>query len=115
MNDMALPKAVNLFVTASWFDTHMGMTGNNGPIGVHKVSGELALHNVTFTYPSRPTIPGLSNVSSSSLQTKSRSVIGSSASVKSTVAQLIKWVTSPSTSTTSSSSMTSPRYRGARF
>ena len=54
-----------------------------------RCSGELALHNVTFAYPSRPTIPVLSNVSIFLPANEVTFIVGSSGSGKSTVAQLL--------------------------
>ena len=51
--------------------------------------GELALHNVTFAYPSRPTVPVLSDVSLFLPANETTFIVGSSGSGKSTVAQLL--------------------------
>ena len=50
-------------------------------------SSELAIHHVTFAYPSRPTIPILSNVSIFLPANKITFIVSSSRSGKSTVAQ----------------------------
>jgi len=51
--------------------------------------GELALHNVTFAYPSRPTVPVLTDVSLFLPANETTFIVGSSGSGKSTVAQLL--------------------------
>jgi ATP-binding cassette subfamily B (MDR/TAP) protein 1 len=60
-----------------------------------RYSGELALHNVTFAYPSRPTIPVLSNVSIFLPANEITFIVGSSGSRKSAVAQLLLRIYSP--------------------
>ncbi|CAA7263408.1 unnamed protein product [Cyclocybe aegerita] len=54
-----------------------------------RCAGELALHNVTFAYPSRPTIPVLTDVSLFLPANETTFVVGSSGSGKSTIAQLL--------------------------
>jgi ATP-binding cassette subfamily B (MDR/TAP) protein 1 len=54
-----------------------------------KCSGELALNNVSFAYPSRPTIPALDNVSLFLPANETTFIVGSSGSGKSTIAQLL--------------------------
>jgi len=51
--------------------------------------GEFALHNVTFAYPSRPTVPVLSDVSLFLPANETTFIVGSSGSGKSTIAQLL--------------------------
>jgi len=51
--------------------------------------GELALHNVTFAYPSRPTVPVLTHVSLFLPANETTFIVGSSGSGKSTVTQLL--------------------------
>ena len=54
-----------------------------------KCAGELALHNVTFSYPSRSTIPVLQDVSLFLPANEMTFIVGSSGSGKSTIAQLL--------------------------
>ncbi|KAF8965780.1 P-loop containing nucleoside triphosphate hydrolase protein [Flammula alnicola] len=54
-----------------------------------KCTGELALYNVSFAYPSRPSIPVLSNVSLFLPAQETTFIVGGSGSGKSTVAQLL--------------------------
>ena len=54
-----------------------------------KCCGELALHNVSFSYPSRPTIPVLTDVSLFLPANEMTFIVGSSGSGKSTIAQLL--------------------------
>jgi ATP-binding cassette subfamily B (MDR/TAP) protein 1 len=54
-----------------------------------KCAGELALHGVTFAYPSRPTLPILKDVSLYLPARETTFIVGSSGSGKSTVAQLL--------------------------
>ncbi|TFK31897.1 ABC transporter type 1, transmembrane domain-containing protein, partial [Crucibulum laeve] len=54
-----------------------------------KCTGEFALHNVTFAYPSRPTLPVLTDVSLFLPANETTFIVGSSGSGKSTVAQLL--------------------------
>ena len=61
---------------------------------LHKITpskcfGELTLHNVTFAYPSRPTLPVLTNVSLFLPANETTFIVGSSGSGKSTIAQLL--------------------------
>jgi ATP-binding cassette subfamily B (MDR/TAP) protein 1 len=63
--------------------------------------GELALHNVTFAYPSRPTVPVLSDVSLFLPANEATFIIGSSGSGKSTVAQLLLRMYEPQSGTIS--------------
>jgi len=63
--------------------------------------GELALHNVTFAYPSRPTIPVLSDVSLFLPANETTFIVGSSGSGKSTVAQLLLRMYEPQSGTIS--------------
>ncbi|KIM36272.1 hypothetical protein M413DRAFT_319602 [Hebeloma cylindrosporum] len=63
--------------------------------------GELALHNVTFAYPSRPTIPVLSDVSLFLPANETTFIVGSSGSGKSTVAQLLLRIYEPQKGTIS--------------
>ncbi|TFK71455.1 P-loop containing nucleoside triphosphate hydrolase protein [Pluteus cervinus] len=51
--------------------------------------GELSLHNITFAYPSRPTMPVLENVSLYLPANEMTFIVGASGSGKSTVAQLL--------------------------
>ena len=51
--------------------------------------GELAFHNISFTYPSRPTIPVLKDVSLFLPANETTFIVGSSGSGKSTIAQLL--------------------------
>jgi ATP-binding cassette subfamily B (MDR/TAP) protein 1 len=51
--------------------------------------GELALHNITFAYPTRPTLPVLEDVSLYLPARETTFIVGSSGSGKSTVAQLL--------------------------
>jgi ATP-binding cassette subfamily B (MDR/TAP) protein 1 len=52
-------------------------------------AGELALHNVTFAYPSRPTMPVLEDFSLFLPANEMTFIVGGSGSGKSTVAQLL--------------------------
>ena len=54
-----------------------------------KCSGELALNNVSFAYPSRPTLSVLKNVSLFLPANETTFIVGSSGSGKSTIAQLL--------------------------
>ncbi|KAF9045011.1 P-loop containing nucleoside triphosphate hydrolase protein [Panaeolus papilionaceus] len=54
-----------------------------------KCHGELALHNITFAYPSRPSIPVLSNVSLFLPAHEMTFIVGSSGSGKSSVGALL--------------------------
>ncbi|KAF9462182.1 P-loop containing nucleoside triphosphate hydrolase protein [Collybia nuda] len=54
-----------------------------------KCAGELALHGVTFAYPSRPTLPILQDVSLYLPAKETTFIVGASGSGKSTVAQLL--------------------------
>ncbi|KAF8153367.1 P-loop containing nucleoside triphosphate hydrolase protein [Crassisporium funariophilum] len=54
-----------------------------------KCTGELALHNITFTYPSRPSAPVLTNVSLFLPAHETTFVVGASGSGKSSVAALL--------------------------
>ena len=54
-----------------------------------KCSGELALNNVSFSYPSRPTLSVLKNVSLFLPANEMTFIVGSSGSGKSTIAQLL--------------------------
>ncbi|KAF8154773.1 P-loop containing nucleoside triphosphate hydrolase protein [Crassisporium funariophilum] len=54
-----------------------------------KCYGELALHNVTFAYPSRPTLPVLSDVSLFIPANETTFIVGSSGSGKTSIAQLL--------------------------
>jgi ATP-binding cassette subfamily B (MDR/TAP) protein 1 len=63
--------------------------------------GELALHNVTFAYPSRPTVPVLSDVSLFLPANETTFIVGSSGSGKSTVAQLLLRMYEPQSGTIS--------------
>jgi len=58
-------------------------------ITLPRCSGELAVHNVTFAYPSRPTIAVLCNVSVFLPTNEVALILSSSGSGKSTVAQLL--------------------------
>ncbi|KAJ2913175.1 hypothetical protein MD484_g7239, partial [Candolleomyces efflorescens] len=51
--------------------------------------GELALHNITFAYPTRPSVPVLEDVSLYLPAREMTFIVGSSGSGKSTVAQLL--------------------------
>ncbi|PPR00099.1 hypothetical protein CVT24_008957, partial [Panaeolus cyanescens] len=54
-----------------------------------KCHGELALHNITFAYPSRPSVPVLTNVSLFLPAHEMTFIVGSSGSGKSSVAGLL--------------------------
>lgn len=54
-----------------------------------KCMGELAMHNVTFAYPSRPTMPVLEDVSLFLPAHETTFIVGGSGSGKSTIAQLL--------------------------
>ena len=54
-----------------------------------KCSGELAMDNVTFAYPSRPTVPVLDDVSLYLPAHETTFIVGGSGSGKSTIAQLL--------------------------
>ncbi|KAF8802026.1 P-loop containing nucleoside triphosphate hydrolase protein [Phlegmacium glaucopus] len=54
-----------------------------------KCFGELALHNISFAYPSRPTLPVLKDVSLFLPANEMTFIVGSSGSGKSTIAQLL--------------------------
>jgi ATP-binding cassette subfamily B (MDR/TAP) protein 1 len=54
-----------------------------------RCAGELALHDVTFAYPSRPTMPVLEDVSLFLPANEMTFIVGGSGSGKSTVAQLL--------------------------
>jgi ATP-binding cassette subfamily B (MDR/TAP) protein 1 len=58
-------------------------------ISPHKCHGELAMQNVTFTYPSRPTLPVLMNVTLFLPAHEMTFIVGRSGSGKSTIAQLL--------------------------
>ncbi|CAA7261014.1 unnamed protein product [Cyclocybe aegerita] len=60
-----------------------------------KCSGSLALHNVTFAYPSRPTVPALSNVSLFLPAGDTTFIVGPSGCGKSTVAHLLQKMYEP--------------------
>ena len=60
-----------------------------------KCSGGLALHNVTFAYPSRPTVPVLSDVSLFLPANDTTFIVGASGSGKSTVAHLLQKMYEP--------------------
>ena len=61
----------------------------------NKCTGELAMHNVTFAYPSRPTIPILEDVSLFLRAHEMTFIVGGSGSGKSTVAQLLLRIYEP--------------------
>lgn len=61
-----------------------------------KCTGELALHDVSFAYPSRPTLPVLQDVSLYLPANETTFIVGSSGSGKSTVAQLLLRMYKPS-------------------
>lgn len=54
-----------------------------------KCFGELALHNISFAYPSRPTLPVLKDLSLFLPANEMTFIVGSSGSGKSTIAQLL--------------------------
>ncbi len=54
-----------------------------------KCHGELALHNITFAYPSRPTLPVLQDVSIYLPASETTFIVGGSGSGKSTIALLL--------------------------
>jgi len=62
----------------------------------HRCTGELSLSSVSFTYPTRPSIPVLSNVSLYLPARELTFIVGSSGSGKSTVAQLLLAMYQPS-------------------
>ena len=64
-----------------------------------RCTGELALHNVSFTYPSRPTQPVLSNLSLFFPARETTFVVGGSGSGKSTLARLLTRVYAPQAGT----------------
>ncbi|KAL5520889.1 HST6 [Sanghuangporus sanghuang] len=71
------------------------------PIPLRKIRpsrclGEFSLHEVTFAYPSRPTIPVLKNISMYFPAGEMTFVVGGSGSGKSSVAQLLVRLYSPS-------------------
>ncbi|KAF8212117.1 P-loop containing nucleoside triphosphate hydrolase protein [Mycena galopus ATCC 62051] len=60
-----------------------------------RCAGEFALHNVTFAYPSRPTVPVLQDVSLFLPANETTFIVGSSGSGKSTVAHLLLGLYAP--------------------
>ncbi|KIJ92373.1 hypothetical protein K443DRAFT_13655 [Laccaria amethystina LaAM-08-1] len=81
-------------ISPSAFSTTHTITSRKPPRSLRKITptrsyGELALNNVTFAYPSRPTIPVLSAVSLYLPANETTFIVGSSSSRKSTIAQLL--------------------------
>ena len=64
-----------------------------------RCTGELALHSVTFAYPSRPTLPVLKDVSLFLSAHKTTFIVGGSGLGKSTVAQLLLRLYEPQSGT----------------
>ncbi|KAF7338206.1 hypothetical protein MVEN_02045700 [Mycena venus] len=60
-----------------------------------RCAGEFALHNVTFAYPSRPTVPVLQDVSLFLPAYETTFIVGSSGSGKSTIAHLLLGLYAP--------------------
>ncbi|KAJ6483529.1 P-loop containing nucleoside triphosphate hydrolase protein [Mycena vitilis] len=58
-------------------------------------TGEFALHNITFAYPSRPTVPVLQDVSIFLPAYETTFIVGSSGSGKSTIAHLLLGLYTP--------------------
>jgi ATP-binding cassette subfamily B (MDR/TAP) protein 1 len=61
-----------------------------------QVMGHLALENVTFSYPARPTVPVLKGVSLSLPAGKTAALVGASGSGKSTIVSLVERFYDPS-------------------
>ncbi|KAF9559515.1 P-loop containing nucleoside triphosphate hydrolase protein [Agrocybe pediades] len=62
-----------------------------------RCAGEMGLYNVTFAYPSRPTVPVLSDVSLFLPANETTFIVGSSGSGKSTIAHLLLNMYEPQT------------------
>jgi ATP-binding cassette subfamily B (MDR/TAP) protein 1 len=60
-----------------------------------RCAGEFALHNITFAYPSRPTVPVLQDVSLFLPAYETTFIVGSSGSGKSTIAHLLLGLYTP--------------------
>ncbi|KAF7363533.1 hypothetical protein MSAN_01009800 [Mycena sanguinolenta] len=60
-----------------------------------RCAGEFALHNITFAYPSRPTVPVLQDVSLFLPANEMTFIVGSSGSGKSTIAHLLLGLYAP--------------------
>ncbi|KAJ6597005.1 P-loop containing nucleoside triphosphate hydrolase protein [Mycena vulgaris] len=60
-----------------------------------RCAGEFALHNITFAYPSRPTVPVLQDVSLFLPAYETTFIVGSSGSGKSTIAHLLLGLYAP--------------------
>ncbi|KAJ6496976.1 P-loop containing nucleoside triphosphate hydrolase protein [Mycena vitilis] len=60
-----------------------------------RCTGEFALHNITFAYPSRPTVPVLQDVSLFLPAYETTFIVGSSGSGKSTIAHLLLGLYTP--------------------
>ncbi|KAJ7271891.1 P-loop containing nucleoside triphosphate hydrolase protein [Mycena haematopus] len=60
-----------------------------------RCAGEFALHNITFAYPSRPTVPVLQDVSLFLPANETTFIVGSSGSGKSTIAHLLLGLYAP--------------------
>jgi ATP-binding cassette subfamily B (MDR/TAP) protein 1 len=94
-DDVPPPPVSPVSVTSpSAFSTTHTIPPRKSPRSLRKITptrcyGELALNNVTFAYPSRPTIPVLSNVSLYLPANETTFIVGSSGSGKSTIAQLL--------------------------
>lgn len=71
---------------------HKPAIDRNGETGVElgSVMGHVELRNVEFTYPSRPDVPILRDLSLSVAAGKTLALVGSSGSGKSTVVSLIE-------------------------
>lgn len=68
---------------------------HTGQIRIHR-PGTITFNNVTFTYPSRPTIPILSSLNLTLMPGTSTALVGSSGSGKSTIANLLLALYPPS-------------------
>jgi ATP-binding cassette subfamily B (MDR/TAP) protein 1 len=87
---LCIPQFIILLDGLPHLPGHVHTTVQDPPkITPPRCSGELALHNVTFAYPSRPTIPVLFIVSIFLTANEITFIVGSSGSGKSTITQLL--------------------------
>lgn len=98
----AIPDFIKAAAAAkSVFDTFDGIKSERVPseknqITIGDLNGHIRFENVTFCYPSRPTVPVLSNATMSFAPNQITALVGPSGSGKSTIVALLeRWYEAP--------------------